>query len=126
MRKLSLFRGDPALDRHLVARLFRLVVGHLRRETGGADIQAGGVFQAPDDVGRELAGAVALFTVLEDIDQNRRDLERNTARSAISWNREMSFTTKSMVKLISREPFRITWLSVSWTKELPEEMRIAS
>ena len=30
-----------------------------------------------------------------------------------------------MVKLMSRLPLRITWLSVSCTKELPEEIRIA-
>ena len=31
-----------------------------------------------------------------------------------------------MVKLMSRLPFRITWLSVSWTNELPDETRMAS
>ena len=31
-----------------------------------------------------------------------------------------------MVKAMSRLPLRMTWLSVSWTKELPDEMRIAS
>ena len=30
------------------------------------------------------------------------------------------------MKDISREPLRMTWLSVSCTKELPEEIRIAS
>ena len=30
------------------------------------------------------------------------------------------------MKLMSREPLRMTWLSVSWTKELPLEIRIAS
>jgi hypothetical protein len=47
-------------------------------------------------------------------------------RSAIFWKRPMSFCTRSIVKFTSREPDRISWLSVSCTKEVPEEMRIAS
>ena len=31
-----------------------------------------------------------------------------------------------MVNEMSREPLSMTWLSVSWTKEFPDEMRIAS
>ena len=49
-----------------------------------------------------------------------------SCRSAIAWNSPMSLPTRSIVNEMSREPFRITWLSVSWTKELPEEIRIAS
>ena len=38
----------------------------------------------------------------------------------------MSLLTRSIVNEMSRDPFRITWLSVSCPNELPEEIRIAS
>ena len=47
-------------------------------------------------------------------------------RSASAWNSPMSLLTRSIVNEMSREPLRITWLSVSWTNEFPEEIRIAS
>ena len=46
--------------------------------------------------------------------------------SAMLWNRPISFSTRSMVKLMLRLPLRMIWLSVSWTKELPDEILIAS
>ena len=45
---------------------------------------------------------------------------------AIESNRPTSLITRSIVKLMSRLPFRMTCDSVSCTKELPEEIRIAS
>ena len=45
---------------------------------------------------------------------------------AISWNKEISFITRSKVKLMSRLPFKMNWLSVWWTKEFTDKIFIAS
>src|ERR1700733_12101158 len=66
-----------AAPRHdFVAALFRLIVGDLRRESLTEDPDLAGIFQAPDDIGRQLARPVALLAVPEDVEHQRREFER--------------------------------------------------
>ena len=41
------------------------------------------------------------------------------------WKSPISFCTRSIVKFTSRDPDRISWLSVSCTKDVPEDIEIA-
>src|SRR5215469_10831166 len=75
--------GDPLRPaRHdLVAGDFRLGVGQLCRETRTEHAHPAGLFQAADDVGGELAAAVAARAVAEDREHQRGELERYAERS---------------------------------------------
>ena len=90
----------------------RDIAGRRRR---GADVEAGRLFQPSDDVWRPFPRPKRSAPSL-DLDHLRCPTPARSAPDVLV----------KIVKLMSRLPFRITWLSVSWTKELPEEMRIAS
>ena len=70
-------RPGRSLRDHLVAGFFRLVIGHLRREAGGEDGQARGVLQPADDVGRQFPARHNGQSVIEDLANERRDLQRH-------------------------------------------------
>src|ERR1700681_4815839 len=67
--------GAPRHD--LVAALFGLSVGELRRETLAEHPDAAGVLEAPDDIGRPLARPIALLAISEDVEYQRREFQRH-------------------------------------------------
>lgn len=110
----------------LTTEFLGFIIKHLRRETRSDDFDVLVILGALDDVGGPLTWAVALDAVVEDLRHKIANSNSMPASLAIAMNRPTSFFTKSIVKLMSREPFKITWPSVSWTNELPEDAAIAS
>ena len=118
--------GLAPVRNDLVARLLRLVIENFRRKAGArmsrpvASSSRRMMFGDHSLGPYRAAPSLKISIIFGEISSG------TPARSASSWNRLMSLMTRSIVKLMSRLPFRITWLSVSWTKEFPDEMRIAS
>ncbi len=58
---------------HLVAGLLRFVVNDLGRKPGRPDVLSRGLFESANDIGREFPIAVAGPTVLEYLNEQRRE-----------------------------------------------------